>query len=308
MALSFASRIKQELAQVEVERPCCARAQLDAILRSAGTIGRNGQGAWVQFSTDNLVVAQHVFALLQRVYGVEPELARHERRRLGRLFRYSVDVRGDRQAHTVLTGAGLLGDSRPRLGACCKIAYLRGLYLGCGAMSDPRRAYQLEFVLEHKPLAQQVQRMLASRDMRARMVRRGEQFVVYIKEAEPISTFLALTGAHSGVLALENIRIYKDIRNHANRSANCDAANCDKTARAAARQLADIRLIMTQGRFDSLPQPLKEVAAARLEAPEANLAQIAGALQGISKSGVNHRFARIEQIANQLRQERGVCP
>ena len=45
------------------------------------------------------------------------------------------------------------------------------------------------------------------------------------------------------MLAFEDLRIMRDMRNSVNRLVNCDTANLKKTANAAAKQVEDIQLI-----------------------------------------------------------------
>ena len=113
--------------------------------------------------------------------------------------------------------------------------------------------------------------------------------------------FLNITGAHRMLLEVENVRIVKDMRNRANRISNCDNANIDKTAAAAEKQIAAIRKIQEQKGIDWLPEKLREIAVLRLEEPGVSLKELGERMDPpLGKSGVNHRLAKIEELAQKL--------
>ena len=99
-----------------------------------------------------------------------------------------------------------------------------------------------------------------------------------------------------------NVKIYKDVRNKANRIANCDSANIDKVVAAAMKQQEDILLIARTQGLESLSDELREVAELRLENSGMSLQEIGDSLsEPISRSGVNHRFKKLAKIADEIR-------
>ena len=111
--------------------------------------------------------------------------------------------------------------------------------------------------------------------------------------------FLALIGANTAVLSLESVRAEKDMRNYINRTSNCETANLDKQVIASLKQRAAIRTIQSMGKWNDLPDSLREAAELRLNYPDATLEQLAE-LAGIRKSGMNHRLARLLSFAQTL--------
>ena len=104
------------------------------------------------------------------------------------------------------------------------------------------------------------------------------------------------------LMKLENVRIFKEMRNAVNRKVNCETANINKTVSAAVRQLEDIVYIRDTLGFDKLPDGLRDVALTRLENPEVALKELGGLLEHpVGKSGVNHRLRRLSEIAEKLR-------
>ena len=133
------------------------------------------------------------------------------------------------------------------------------------------------------------------------MVERKKNYIVYLKESEQIVDFLNYTGAHGMLLNYENVRIMKEMRNRANRIVNCDNANIDKTMMAAEKQIAAIQQIEKAKGLDFLPPKLRQVALLRLEEPDMSLKELGEQLDPpLGKSGVNHRLAKIEEIAGKL--------
>ncbi len=127
-------------------------------------------------------------------------------------------------------------------------------------------------------------------------------FVLYIKEGEKIIEFLSLIGAHQALLRFEDVRIMKDMRNSVNRLVNCETANLNKTIGAAVRQIDNIRLLQKEVGLNNLPEKLREVAEIRLKHPDMNLKEVGDLLKGqVSKSGVNHRLRKIDELAEKLR-------
>lgn len=180
--------------------------------------------------------------------------------------------------------------------------FTAGAFLACGSVNDPAKEYHLEFTVPDEQIAAVLTGLLGDIGVTARVAVRRGQLVVYIKGSESIEDTLTFIGAQQCTLDLMNVKIYKDVRNKANRMANCDAANIDKVVNAALKQIEDIRLIAAEKGLESLPVELREVAELRLENEGMSLKDIGESLsEPISRSGVNHRFKRLAKIADEIR-------
>ena len=187
---------------------------------------------------------------------------------------------------------------------CCKRAFLRGIFLQNGTMTDPNEIYSLEMVFRHSWLANEVMRLLVQFEIPGKMTERKGRYVVYLRDGDDISDFLKVLGASQSLLKLEDIRVVKEVRNRVNRRVNCETANIHKTAATSARQIEDIRTIEEREGLESLPLPLQEIAHLRLENPEATLSELGDLLDPpVGKSGVNHRLRRLHEIAVGKEQE-----
>jgi len=188
---------------------------------------------------------------------------------------------------------------------CCKRAFIRGAFLAAGSISDPEKFYHFEIACATEAKAKQIQGLILSMGIEAKIVLRKKYFVVYIKEGSQIVDILNVMEAPVALMELENIRILKEMRGSVNRQVNCETANINKTVSAAVKQMEDIIYIRDTAGFDSLPDNLREIAELRLARPEATLKELGEALDPpVGKSGVNHRLRKLGNMAERLRQER----
>ncbi|MGD9560027.1 MAG: DNA-binding protein WhiA, partial [Oscillospiraceae bacterium] len=108
----------------------------------------------------------------------------------------------------------------------------------------------------------------------------------------------------ASALHIMNLKVYKDFRNRANRVTNCETANIDKTVAANRKVLNAIDFLEKQGALDTLDPALRQAAQLRRENPEFSLAELAAASEApVSKSGLSHRFRKICEKADTLREQ-----
>jgi DNA-binding protein WhiA len=188
---------------------------------------------------------------------------------------------------------------------CCKRAFIRGAFLASGSISDPEKFYHFEIVCASYEKALQLQKMITSFEIEAKIVERKRHYVVYIKEGAGIVDILNVMEAHVALMEFENIRIVKEMRNSVNRKVNCETANLKKTVSAAVKQLEDIQYIRDTVGLETLSESLEAIAKVRLENPDASLKELGTLLTpAVGKSGVNHRLRKLSEIADGLRETR----
>lgn len=184
-------------------------------------------------------------------------------------------------------------------------AFIAGAFLSCGSITEPIKEYHLEFVVPYYDLTQDLLDLLMRVGINAKYTERKNMYVIYLKGSEAIEDLLTLMGATMSSIDLMNVKIYKDVRNKANRIANCDSANIERTLKASDKQIADIEYIANTIGLDSLPADLINIAELRMEYPEMSLRELGEALdKPLGRSGANHRLKRISEIAEALREER----
>ncbi|MBQ8895687.1 MAG: DNA-binding protein WhiA [Clostridia bacterium] len=182
--------------------------------------------------------------------------------------------------------------------------YLRGVFLKCGNISSPGRNFMLSLTLNDKESTDMISDLLDSLSLPAkRTVRKGKP-VLYYKASESIEDFLSYIGATKAALEIMNAKIMSGTRNTANRLTNAETANLDRMARAAAEQRESILIIQQHGAMDNLPPELRECAELRLANPDMSLSQLRELLrEPVSKSGLNHRFKKLQEIAETLQSQ-----
>lgn len=188
-------------------------------------------------------------------------------------------------------------------------AFIAGAFLSCGSVTEPIKEYHLEFSVPFKELTADLVKLLLSLGINVKSTQRRKVDVIYLKGSEDIEDLITFMGATMSSIELMNTKIYKDVRNKANRIANCDAANIERTLKASDKQVEDIEYIIDKIGLENLPDELAEIASVRLEFPEYSLRELGEALEKpIGRSGANHRLKKISEIAEELRKEYGDMP
>ena len=179
---------------------------------------------------------------------------------------------------------------------CDRKSFFRGFFLGCGSVNAPSTRYHLELVAPTLGWATVLLYLMHEGQIRAGVVERGGQHVVYVKDAEGIVRCLQMMGGNRAVMEFENVRVVRDLRAQVNRRLNFETANIDKTIGSAMRQVEAIDKLERDVGLAGLPPSLREMARWRKDNPDLNLAELAGQMN-LSKSAVNHRLRRLVEIA-----------
>ncbi|HHU78569.1 MAG: DNA-binding protein WhiA [Caldicoprobacterales bacterium] len=314
--MSFSSKAKSEICRIDPRRSCCKSAELAALIHTSGTVQLTGKKRIsLKVSTENASIARRIFMLVKDLYNISPEVLVRKKRRLRKNNTYILLVSLSEHSEKILKDAHILihdadGNMGIRLDInkdlvkkrCCKRSYLRGVFLGGGSVSDPEKAYHLEFIAQTQRYGESLCQFIQGFNIHAKLIERKNSYVVYIKEGEHIVNILSLIGAHSALLNFENIRIYKDMRNNINRIVNCETANLGKTINAAIRQIENIEYIRDNIGFSNLAPSLREIAELRVNYPDASLRELGELLSPkVGKSGINHRLRKLDKIAEDHR-------
>ena len=172
-------------------------------------------------------------------------------------------------------------------------AFIRGVFMGSGTINDPEKRYHLEVILSNEENAKFVRNILEANDIAIKQMTTDSR-ILYLKDGQEISKFLALIGSSVGVLKFEEARVLRDMKNKVNRKVNSETANMQKSIEAGIKQINKIKELKLSGKFDSMPDNLKEIAELRLKNPEASLVELGNMLsKPIGKSGVSHRLNQI---------------
>ena len=151
---------------------------------------------------------------------------------------------------------------------------IREAFIEKGFINDPNKEYHLEILFKSKKKSEQLKEIISNFGIDIKSTKKGTNYMLYLKEGEEISSFLALMGASKAMLRFEEIRVIKDTRNNINRLVNCETANLNKTVNASVKQIQDINKLKRNKKYETLPDNLKEVANLRLQNPDATYEEL----------------------------------
>ncbi len=310
MAASFSRTVKEEIVFNDFE-PCCEKAIIAALIKINGTLMVTSEGLSISIRTENAKIASKIFKILKELYQPTIEFKVTRKMKLKKNNIYEVRIT---KAKEILNDLGLLvglGITDVPQGTltkktCCKRAFLAGAFLASGSVNAPTKSnYHLEISLANEELAQYVQFLMNKFDLNAKIIKRRNRYIVYLKSAEKIGYFLGLVGAGGSYMKFETTIIDRDFMNSLNRVENCKIANEEKTISAANKQIVNIEIVEKYLGLDLLDEKTRRIANLRLENPEMNLNELAEVYyeqtgETISKSGIHHQLAKIQKEAERL--------
>lgn len=315
--MSFSLKVKAELARHIGQSRHCRIAEIAALINMCGVIHIHDDSITIKVQTENASVARKYFSLIKKTFNINIETLIRKNKKLNKKRYYVLYITNSEQAKKVLLATKLIVKSKGKYildktinplivqSTCCKRAYIRGAFLGAGSLSDPEKAYHMEFVNDTELQSEQLKEIINCFDIDAKTIKRKKYYIVYIKEGSNIVDLLNVMEAHISLMNLENVRIVKEMRNNVNRIVNCETANLNKTVSAAVKQLEDIEFIRDTIGLESLPSNLQEVARYRMQRTDASLKELGMMLDPpVGKSGVNHRLRKISRIVEKIRSQK----
>lgn len=308
--MSFARTVKEEVVKIQTNRQE-QLAELSALLHLNTDLHITNEGMYLEFHTNNPSIARRFYVLVKNMYEAKIEIISKKEVKLKKKSGYLVLVKSHVskiiEEHSMVDQNTLEYEFLTETDEA-KRAYLRGAFLACGSVNDPiKPTYHLELFIHSKIDAVFTQRLMNHFDLNAKITARRQGLIVYLKEAEAISSFLSVIGAFESVFKFEDIRIKRDFNNSINRLINIEIANEKKTITAANEQLEDIEVIKKNKAYATLEDKLKETIRFRETYPDASLSELIKIYktetgQNLSRSGMNHRLIKIKQLADSIRE------
>lgn len=306
--------VKDELARLEVIKPCCRKAEVASMLRFGGALHIVNGRIVVEAELDTGVAARRLRRDIAEVFGHTSELGVVSPGGLRKTSHYVVRVARDGEALARQTGL-IDGNGRPIRGlpphvvsgaACDAEAAWRGAFLAHGSLTEPGRSSAIEVTCPGPEAALAL--VGAARRLnisaKARDVRGVDRVV--IRDGDAIGALLTRLGAHDSVLAWEERRMRREVKATANRLANFDDANLRRSARAAVAAGARVqRALEILG--DEVPDHLRAAGRLRLEHKQASLEEL-GALADppMTKDAIAGRIRRLLAMADRRAAEEGI--
>ena len=308
--MSFTTTIKEEISRIKNTRSETI-SELSGFLRNNGTCTDDT----IDLITENATVAKRIYQLMKEIYDITCEIETRKSMNFSKNNLYLIMI--NEKVDIILKDLSIIDEKNNFLETPNEYivdseeetrAYLRGTFLSKGSINDPKTArYHLEFLIDEKEEADFISKLLNDFELNSKVLSRDKGYMVYVKEAEKIGDFLRIISANQAVLYYEDIRIYRDHKNMTNRLNNCEQANTDKIVETATKQIEDIEYLKEAIGLDLLDDKTKEAVEYRLKYPESSLLELSEIIsyetgKPITKSGLNHRFRKIRDLVNKMKE------
>ncbi|MBO4980145.1 MAG: DNA-binding protein WhiA [Clostridia bacterium] len=295
--MSFSSTVKEELIGISIKNSCCRRALLYGFLLGAEIVDGN-----ILVSTEVEAVALHIAKLIREFFGKEPTIESKVCFGRQKYFLCFESTRILKFLHSLdLSEEDLISLLGKTCGTCPQV-FLRGAFLVFGTVNDPAKSYHAEFLIPRAARAEKLDAFLAELGIPARRILRAKKIGLYYKSSSAMEELFAELGGSRAVFDLINVKIERELRNNENRATNCDARNIAKMVSASQKQIAAIIALKDCGMLESLEEDLQKTAELRMEHDEVSLSELAALHEPpISKSGLNHRLAKLCELAEKIK-------
>jgi DNA-binding protein WhiA len=312
--MAMTSAVKDELARVELNKTCCRKAEVSALLRFAGGLHLVAGQIVVEAELDAGQIARRLRKDIVELYGHDAEMSVLQGSGIRKGARYVVRVV---QGGDVLAKQTGLIDSAGRPirglppsvvggGICDAEAAWRGAFLAHGSLTEPGRSSALEITSPGPEAALALVGAARRLDVvaKAREVRGVDRVV--IRDGDAIGALLTRLGAHTAVMAWEERRMRREVRATANRLANFDDANLRRSAQAAVAAGARVARAM-EILGNEIPDHLKAAGDLRITHKQASLEEL-GALSDppLTKDAIAGRIRRLLAMADKRANELGI--
>lgn len=296
--MSFSSQVKSELVKIEYDKNCCKKS----LLYGMALFAKSFSFREFVFQSENEAIVSLFKRLLKELCNIDCSVLVSPS---GKSFTIELSKSNSVKLMTYFGHSEVETSIRVNAAnfSCpqCQNAFFAGAFLSCGTISSPEKNYHLEFAIAFLNLSKSFVTTLQEMELSPKITKRKGYNIVYFKESEAIEDSLYLMGAANSMFDMMNVKIVKEIRNSANRKANCETANIEKMVAAASPQIDAILKIQSKKGLDFLPDSLKEMAEMRLENPDSSLSELAEMFTPpLSRSGVNHRLQRIVNLSKEL--------
>lgn len=305
--MSFSYSVKKELCSIITDRD-----RKYACLYGMLLFCRNFSADSIVFQTENDMVCELFCKLADDVLGGSGVASVSKTTRKNNTVLYALSIEDEKYREEIIYRYHISSSSLihriqdENIDNNSIFAFVAGAFLSCGSVAEPIKEYHLEFVVPYFDLMNDLLNVLTSLGFNAKSTERKGTYVIYLKGSEDIEDLITFMGATMSSIDLMNVKIYKDVRNKANRIANCDAANIERTLKASEKQIEDIEYIMNTEGLESLTPELRNMAELRLENPDVSLKELGEMLdKPVGRSGANHRLKKLMEIAERIREERG---
>ncbi len=288
--MTFTERVRAELGENMHSAQCCRRAMLCGILINADCSPDGG--IYAKLSDKN--TAELMLKLLRETYGREAQAEySNSYGRVSAEIGFTSEKLADKLREFSFGNEITLFKCRD-----CMASFLAGVLLASANFSNPERESRMEIRINDPVRAESIVKLFADIEHEPRISDRDGISSLIFKRSEDVEDILTIAGAGTSSMELMQGKLMRELRGQVNRNSNCEVRNIGKMAVASNAQIEAIKYLRNSGRFDQLPDELKETAALREEEPDLSLAELASRhTPPITKSGLNHRLKKLIELA-----------
>ena len=288
--MSFASELKTSIINDGHKSSCCRKAFIYGVLFTKAKLVSDE----VHFNTESDLYADFLSKYIQEFFGKTAEVSRPSGG--GRCRRVSFSSKSaSKYLDQIASGV----DPVVEKCALCRSSFIRGIFFASGRVCDPAKQYLLEFSPVNYP--ESLLGIFSELGFEMKLTERRGEPLIYVKKSSTIEDFFAYAALNNAAFEIMNVKIEGELRNNANRIANCETNNIDRAVNATLRQLMVLDALDEANLLSSLPEELERTARMRLKHRDLSIPQLAAiSTPPISKSGLTHRLKRITELASQM--------
>lgn len=312
--MSFALTVKEELCNVANEETLDDFVELEAMLRFGSEVSMSNRGLKLSFSSTSLSILRHFLALLKKFYAVKTQMESRVIKQFEQKTTYTLYLEED--ADIICESFNLLTNNKHSKEEILSKenaikAYLRGAFICKGSVNNPNSGnYHLEIKSTDEEEIVFIQRLMNTFEMNAKICKRRNHLLVYIKDINLICDMLRIMGATNTVYEIESEVIKREVSHSISRNLNCELANETKSFQASKEQMKYIHYLEHNYPLDRLDPKLLLIMKVRKEHLEYSFNELLDVLKDeygevMTKSGLNHRFRKLKQIAVEYQKSRG---
>ena len=121
--------------------------------------------------------------------------------------------------------------------------YIRGFFLSCGYIKDPKKEYSLDFFVDNEELGDKIYNILFAKKKKISKTNKKNKVLVYLRNSEDIMDILVLMDGLQHFFEYEETTIIKNLKNKTIREMNWEVANETKTLNTGNHQIKMIKYI-----------------------------------------------------------------
>ena len=298
--MSFSKRCKKEVLKKEPINPL---AELMCVVDFIGSIRISNSGYKIVFKTYSNTEARYIYNIIKDTYNYSSTFEIKDLNNDDRLF--TVIIEESKISEDIMDKSSNFFINNPRDLEDVSFdeikSFLKTAFVFKGSVNDPQRGYNLEISSNDENSADLLKKSMEIFELNPKVNVKKDSYVVYLKDSDKISDFLAIIEANKSLFELENVRAMRSIRNDINRQTNFDKANIDRTVNASLKQVDAINYLIKQNEFQKLSDDMIEIGNLRLENPYASIEELGAMVKpAMSKSKVNYRLQKFIKMAEDL--------